>query len=204
MLQAISAAYQGVYQWSELPVRMMLSCPGSEHGAREHSRIPQAGAGRCDHRAACCRPSVSRTRTFSAGRAIARPRIAVAGLNPACWGRRSVRAWKIGICHCSRRSSSRSARRAWTPAVRTHRTPCSCGLVRATFDVVVAMYHDQGLIPVKLLGLDEWCEHHVGAAIRAHQPRPWNRFRYRRDWASQSPAAWWPRSTRPLAATVIS
>jgi 4-hydroxythreonine-4-phosphate dehydrogenase len=25
---------------------------------------------------------------------------------------------------------------------------------QGTFDVVVAMYHDQGLIPVKLLGLD--------------------------------------------------
>ncbi len=42
------------------------------------------------------------------------------------------------------------------------------------FDVVIAMYHDQGLIPVKLMGLDHGVNTTLGLALCAHQSRPRN------------------------------
>ncbi len=87
------------------------------------------------------------------------PRIAVAGLNPHAGGGRPVLAMKS--CASSARPSRRRDPRASTPSVRSppdtvfmrarHAPPAHPG----EFDVVVAMYHDQGLIPVKYLGLDQ-------------------------------------------------
>ncbi|XQZ97715.1 4-hydroxythreonine-4-phosphate dehydrogenase PdxA [Komagataeibacter rhaeticus] len=37
------------------------------------------------------------------------------------------------------------------------------------FDVVVAQYHDQGLIPVKYMGLAQGCEHHARPAVSCAQ-----------------------------------
>ena len=48
------------------------------------------------------------------------------------------------------------------------------------FDVVVAQYHDQGLIPVKYLGLDDGRQRHARPAVRPHQRRPRHRVRHRR------------------------
>jgi 4-hydroxy-L-threonine phosphate dehydrogenase PdxA len=40
------------------------------------------------------------------------------------------------------------------------------------FDVVIAMYHDQGLIPVKYLGVDKGVNVTLGSANTSHEPRP--------------------------------
>jgi 4-hydroxythreonine-4-phosphate dehydrogenase len=83
---------------------------------------------------------------------IARPRIAVAGLNPhagegGLMGREEIDV--IGPAIADARARGIDATGPWAP---------DTVFMRARgfrdFDVVVAMYHDQGLIPVKYLGLD--------------------------------------------------
>ncbi len=95
------------------------------------------------------------TRAFG----IARPRVAVAGLNP--------HAGENGMFGCEDRD-------VIAPAVERARAegidasgpwPGDTVFMRARrgeFDVVVAQYHDQGLIPVKYLGLDEGVNITVG------------------------------------------
>ena len=84
---------------------------------------------------------------------IARPRIAVAGLNPHAgeagrFGREEIALIAPAV---------ERARALGIDASGPH--PPDTVFMRArgfgTFDVVVAMYHDQGLIPVKYLGIDE-------------------------------------------------
>jgi len=83
---------------------------------------------------------------------IARPRIAVAGLNPhagegGLMGREEIDT--IGPAIADARAAGIDATGPW---------PGDTVFMRARgfreFDVVVAMYHDQGLIPVKYLGID--------------------------------------------------
>ncbi len=83
---------------------------------------------------------------------IARPRIAVAGLNPhagegGLMGREEIETIAPAIADA--RAAGIDASGPW---------PGDTVFMRARglreFDVVVAMYHDQGLIPVKYLGLD--------------------------------------------------
>ena len=83
---------------------------------------------------------------------IARPRVAVAGLNPhagegGLMGREEIDAISPAIADA--RAAGVDASGPW---------PGDTVFMRARglreFDVVVAMYHDQGLIPVKYLGLD--------------------------------------------------
>ena len=85
------------------------------------------------------------------------PRIAVAGLNP--------HAGEGGLFGCEEidtiapaisaaRSEGCQSSGPWPPDtvfMRARRTPGSPG----EFDVVVAMYHDQGLIPVKYMGVEQ-------------------------------------------------
>jgi 4-hydroxythreonine-4-phosphate dehydrogenase len=83
---------------------------------------------------------------------IARPRIAVAGLNPhagegGLMGREEIELIAPAIADA--RARGINATGPWAP---------DTVFMRARgfreFDVVVAMYHDQGLIPVKYLGID--------------------------------------------------
>jgi 4-hydroxythreonine-4-phosphate dehydrogenase len=83
---------------------------------------------------------------------IERPRIAVAGLNPhagegGLMGREEIE--RIAPAIATARAAGIDASGPW---------PGDTVFMRARgfreFDVVVAMYHDQGLIPVKYLGLD--------------------------------------------------
>ena len=83
---------------------------------------------------------------------IARPRIAVAGLNPhagegGLMGREEIESITPAIADA--RAAGIDASGPW---------PGDTVFMRARhfrdFDVVVAMYHDQGLIPVKYLGVD--------------------------------------------------
>ncbi len=87
-----------------------------------------------------------------------RPRIAVAGLNPhagegGLFG--SEDAEVIAPAVAQARALGMDASGPWAPDTvfmrARHAPPSHPG----EFDVVVAMYHDQGLIPVKYLGLDE-------------------------------------------------
>lgn len=87
----------------------------------------------------------------------AQPRIAVAGLNPhagegGLFGDEELRI--IGPAVQAARALGIQASGPWagdTVFMRARHTPGHAG----EFDVVIAMYHDQGLIPVKYLGVDE-------------------------------------------------
>jgi len=90
---------------------------------------------------------------------IARPRIAVAGLNPhagegGAFGDEEARHIRPAIDQA--RAQGLDASGPW---------PGDTVFMRARqgeFDIVVAQYHDQGLIPVKYLGLDEGVNVTVG------------------------------------------
>ncbi|ODS71288.1 MAG: 4-hydroxythreonine-4-phosphate dehydrogenase PdxA [Acidovorax sp. SCN 68-22] len=85
------------------------------------------------------------------------PRIGVAGLNPhagegGLFGREEIDVIAPAIA-CAR-SEGIDASGPWAPDtvfMRARRAPDKPG----EFDAVVAMYHDQGLIPVKYLGVDK-------------------------------------------------
>jgi 4-hydroxythreonine-4-phosphate dehydrogenase len=84
---------------------------------------------------------------------IDRPRLAVAGLNPhageaGMFGREEIEA--IGPAIATARADGIEASGPFPPDTVFMRAR---GL--QSFDVVIAMYHDQGLIPIKYLGFDE-------------------------------------------------
>lgn len=82
----------------------------------------------------------------------ARPRVAVAGLNPhagegGLFGDEELR--EIAPAIAAAREAGIDATGPWPPDTLFWRA------AKGEFDVVVAMYHDQGHIPVKLGGFDE-------------------------------------------------
>jgi len=148
LLQAISAAFQGV-PVERLPVRMMLSCPGlSTVLVSIHIPLRQALDAVTTERVL---QTIRITHAhFQRGRAV-RPRIAVAGLNP--------HAGEGGLFGLEDRDliapAVEFARQEGVDASGPHAPDTVFMRARqGSFDVVVAMYHDQGLIPVKLLGLE--------------------------------------------------
>ena len=90
----------------------------------------------------------------SLGRA---PRIAVAGLNPhagegGLFGREEIEVIAPAIAQARAQGLNVAGPLAPdTVFMRARHTPAKAG----EFDVVLAMYHDQGLIPVKYLGVDK-------------------------------------------------
>lgn len=148
-LQALAAAHRGVHV-GDMPVRMMLSCPGlrtvlvSIHVSLQdalravtHEQVLQtiriAGA----HFRRCGLPQV---------------RIGVAGLNPhagegGLFGREEIEVIGPAIAVAKQEGLEVSGPHAPDTVFMRAR--------QGEFDVVIAMYHDQGLIPVKLLGLDD-------------------------------------------------
>jgi 4-hydroxythreonine-4-phosphate dehydrogenase len=94
----------------------------------------------------------------SVGLALQRPpRIGVAGLNPhagesGLFGREEIEV--IGPAVAAAQAAGIDARGPYPPDTVFMRARSQNGLP-GEFDVVVAMYHDQGLIPVKYLGLDK-------------------------------------------------
>lgn len=90
----------------------------------------------------------------SLGRA---PRMAVAGLNPhagegGLFGREELDI--IGPAIRAARSQGMNASGPYSPDTIFMRARQALGM-SSEFDVVVAMYHDQGLIPVKYLGVEQ-------------------------------------------------
>ena len=85
------------------------------------------------------------------------PRIAVAGLNPhagegGLFGREEIDI--IAPAMQTARAQGCDVSGPWAPDTVFMRARKPVGL-EAEFDVVVAMYHDQGLIPVKYLGVEK-------------------------------------------------
>ncbi len=154
LLQAAAAAHAGV-TLAEMPVRMMLandelrtvlvSIHMSLRDALEAVTEPQVlDTLRITHLA------LSRT----LGRA---PRIAVAGLNPhagegGLFGREEIET--IAPAIAAARAQGMDVHGPYAPDtvfMRARNAPGHPG----EFDVVLAMYHDQGLIPVKYLGVEQ-------------------------------------------------
>lgn len=148
LLQALSAAHLGV-SVAELPVRMMLSCPGlSTVLVSIHVSLRQALDAVTTEQVL---QTICITHAHFQRIGMARPRIAVAGLNP--------HAGEGGLFGGEDREAIapaiERARQLGIDASGPHAPDTVFMRARqGSFDVVVAMYHDQGLIPVKLLGLD--------------------------------------------------
>ena len=150
LLQAVAAEHLGK-PVAELPVRMML--------ANDELRTALASI-HLSLRDAIEKVTVGnilqtlRIAHTSVGAALQRqPRIAVAGLNPhagegGLFGREEIEAIAPAIAQA--RAEGIDAQGPFAPDTVFMRAR---GF--AEFDVVVAMYHDQGLIPVKYLGVEQ-------------------------------------------------
>lgn len=153
-LQALAAEHQGIAV-AQLPVRMMLSAPGLQTVLVSiHVSLRDAIDALTPQR---LRQTIELTHQYFARRGLA-PRIAVAGLNPhagegGLFGREEIDIIQPVVEALKAQGLNVSGPHAPdTVFMRTR---------QGEFDVVVAMYHDQGLIPVKLLGL----EHGVNTTI---------------------------------------
>lgn len=146
-LQALAAAHRGV-SVAQLPVRMMLSAPGlhtvlvSIHVALRDA-IDLLTPERLSE-------TIVLTHRYFVDRGAA-PRIAVAGLNPhagegGLFGREEIETIAPVVHALKAKGLNVSGPHA--PDTVFMRAK------QGEFDVVVAMYHDQGLIPLKLLGLE--------------------------------------------------
>ncbi|WP_366883070.1 4-hydroxythreonine-4-phosphate dehydrogenase PdxA [Hydrogenophaga sp.] len=148
LLQSLAAAHMGV-PVSALPVRMMLSCPGlSTVLVSIHMSLQQALHAVTQEQVL---QTIRITHAHFRRAGLAAPRIAVAGLNPhagegGLFGREEIEV--IGPAIEQARQDGLLASGPHAPDTVFMRTR------QGAFDVVVAMYHDQGLIPVKLLGLE--------------------------------------------------
>ena len=79
--------------------------------------------------------------------------------------------------------------------------PADTLFVRAAegeFDGLVAMYHDQGHIALKLLGWREAGQHHRGVTNRADQRRPWHGLRHCGP-GRADPTVFWKPSAWPVS-----
>ena len=147
-LQALAAAHLGL-SVDQLPVRMMLSCPGLRTVLVSiHVSLRQALA-------AVTQEQVLQTLHITAKhfRRMGMPqaRIAVAGLNPhagegGLLGREELDIIEPAVMQARMQGLVVSGPHAPDTVFMRAR--------QGLFDVVLAMYHDQGLIPVKLLGLE--------------------------------------------------
>lgn len=148
MLQALAAEHAGL-SIDAMPVRMMLSGPGLRTVLVSiHLALRQAlDAVTTDQVLQTIEITHAHFRRLGGAQA----RIAVAGLNPhagegGLFGREEIEVIAPAVAQ---------ARRAGIEVSGPHAPDTVFMRARqGDFDVVVAMYHDQGLIPVKLLGLE--------------------------------------------------
>ncbi len=149
LLQAQAAAHQGV-RVSDMPVRMMLANDElrtvlvSIHVALREA-LDLVTTERVLQTIRITHDSLAKLLGHA-------PRIAVAGLNPhagegGLFGREDIEHIAPAIAQAQALGMNVSGPHAPDTVFMRART--------GEFDVVVAMYHDQGLIPVKYLGLDE-------------------------------------------------
>jgi 4-hydroxythreonine-4-phosphate dehydrogenase len=164
MLQALAAEHVGV-PVSAMPVRMMLSSPGlatvlvSIHVALRAAIDAVSGESVFE--------TIRITHDHFRRTGVDRPRIGVAGLNPhagegGLFGREEVDHIAPAIDRAKALGMDVSG---------PH--PPDTVFMRARqgqFDVVVAMYHDQGLIPVKLLGVEHGVNTTLGLPLVRTSP----------------------------------
>lgn len=163
-LQALAAQHAGVGV-DQMPVRMMLSAPGlSTVLVSIHVSLRQAlEAVTFDQ----VLETIRITAAHFARCGMPGARIAVAGLNPhagegGLFGREDVDVIAPAV---------EQARSEGMDVSGPH--PPDTVFMRArqgVFDVVIAMYHDQGLIPVKLLGLEHGVNTTLGLPLIRTSP----------------------------------
>lgn len=100
------------------------------------------------------------------------PRIGVAGLNPhagegGLFGDEEIRI--IAPAIAAARAQGCDASGPWAPDTVFMRARARAG-VHPEFDVVLAMYHDQGLIPVKYLGVEQGVNVTLGLPLLRTSP----------------------------------
>ncbi len=169
LLQAEAAAYLG-RPVSEVPVRMMLASPALRTVLVSiHISLREAIE-------AVTRENVLQTLRIThtalaavLGRA---PRIAVAGLNPHAgeggrFGREEIEAISPAIAQA--RAEGMDVHGPIAPDTVFMRARARTQ-GPGEFDVVVAMYHDQGLIPIKYLGLEEGVNVTLGLPLLRTSP----------------------------------
>jgi len=154
LLQAEAAAHQGV-ALQDMPVRMMLASD------ELRTVLVSIHVSLRDALAAVTHENVLQTLHITHAalqRSLGRvPHIAVAGLNPhagegGLFGREEIEAIAPAIAAaCAQGLHVTGPLAPDTVFMRARHTPAHPG----EFDVVLAMYHDQGLIPVKYLGVDK-------------------------------------------------
>jgi len=168
LLQALAAAHRGV-SVAELPVRMMLRSPGLNTVLVSiHVSLRQA----ID---AVTLANVMETLQITHtswlqwhGRA---PRMVVAGLNPhagedGLFGSEELTVIAPAIAQAQQRGLKVSG--PYPPDTVFMNAHSTAG--QASTDVVIAMYHDQGLIPVKYLGLENGVNQTLGLPLVRTSP----------------------------------
>ena len=154
LLQAEAARHAGV-SLAQMPVRMML--------ANDELRtvLVSIHMSLKDAIAAVTQPQILQTLAIThaaLSRTLGRaPRIGVAGLNPHAgeggrFGREEIEIIAPAIAQA--RAQGMDVHGPFAPDtvfMRARNTPAK----RGEFDIVLAMYHDQGLIPVKYLGVEK-------------------------------------------------
>ncbi len=154
LLQAEAAQHAGV-PLAEMPVRMMLASDELRTVLVSiHVSLRDALAAVTHGNVLAALRITHAALSRSLGRA---PRIGVAGLNPhagegGLFGREEIET--IAPAIRAAQAEGIDARGPFAPDtvfMRARNTPQRPG----EFDVVLAMYHDQGLIPVKYLGVDK-------------------------------------------------
>jgi 4-hydroxythreonine-4-phosphate dehydrogenase len=107
------------------------------------------------------------------------PKIGVAGLNPhagegGLFGREEIDIIRAGL------QAARARRHFGHGPLRArhslHASPQKGQWHRQNLMLALAMYHDQGLIPVKYMGLEQGVNVTLGSPFIGNQPRPWHRL----------------------------
>jgi 4-hydroxythreonine-4-phosphate dehydrogenase len=164
LLQALAARHAGV-PTAQMPVRMMLSCPGlSVVLVSIHVALREAIELLTPDRLAT---TVRITHAHFVRCGVSRPRIAVAGLNPhagegGLFGREDADIIAPVVqALCAEGLQVSGPHPPDTVFMRAR---------QGAFDAVVAQHHDQGLIPVKLLGLDDGVNTTLGLPLVRTSP----------------------------------
>jgi len=164
LLQALAAQHAGV-ALGDMPVRMMLSCLDLAVVLVSIHVALREAIGLLTPQRLEATIRIAHAHFLRCG--VAQPRVAVAGLNP--------HAGEGGLF-------GREDMDIIVPVVRALQAeglqvsgphPPDTVFMRArqgAFDVVVAQYHDQGLIPVKLLGLDDGVNTTLGLPLVRTSP----------------------------------
>jgi 4-hydroxythreonine-4-phosphate dehydrogenase len=169
LLQHASAVHLGVSP-ADVPVRMMLATPALRTVLVSiHVALRDAIAAVTVDNLLTTLRITHQAEARWLGRA---PRIAVAGLNPhagegGLMGREEIDVIVPALQQARLQGLDVSGPHPPdTVFMRARRTPEKPG----EFDVVVAMYHDQGLIPIKYLGLDEGVNVTLGLPLARTSP----------------------------------